>query len=260
MNKSIGIGIAAACLGLAGCTVNVPGGSWGKTVKGTGTSRTETFQLDEFSKIDVGGVMTVNVEVGPEQSVKVEADEAVFDILTTESQNGTLQLGMEGNCDTKIETVVTITVPKLDGAEVSGVVNLTAKDIDSSTFNFGASGASKATLEGTVTELDVELSGAGKINLSALTAENLTLDVSGAGKVELPTGVQDAKFDLSGACSITGGEIVNLEVDSSGASKVDVQVTGDVRAEASGASTINVGPNANVVREDMSGASKLKQN
>ena len=71
--------------------------------------------------------MQVNVEVGPEYSMTIDADEAFFDILKTELTNGTLKIESEGNVETKIDTVVTITMPELDGVSLSGAVAFTGK-------------------------------------------------------------------------------------------------------------------------------------
>ncbi|MEQ1923480.1 MAG: DUF2807 domain-containing protein, partial [Pyrinomonadaceae bacterium] len=110
--------------------------------------------------------------------------------------------------------------PNIDNLEVSGVANVTLNDIKN---------------EG----LTIDSSGASKIKISGETAK-LTVDVSGASKIDAET--------------LTTG---NANIDASGASNVTVNVTGDLRAEASGASRISYTGTPTNITKDTSGASKV---
>ena len=118
--------------------------------------------------------------------------------------------------------IVRVSAPDIDKLEVSGVANVTVTDLKNPALAIDSSGASKVKVAGETSKLTVDVSGATKID-----AENL--------------------------------KAVDATVDASGASNVSVNVTGQLRAEGSGASKISyVGTPANIV-QDMHGASCVSQ-
>lgn len=259
MNKWIGLGLAAAALGIVGCVggLDLPGSA--KVVKGTGNARTESFSLDKFQSIRVGGAMKVVVLVGGEQDVKVVGDEALFDLLTIKVVGGELRIETEGVVESDVETVVTISMADLNKLDLSGAVTLDAEGVDTDALTLDMSGASTVTLQGNVDALTVDASGATKGLLTALATNDVELDGSGAVKFEFGDVPGILDIGLSGAGSVLAGEEGDLTVDVSGAAKVSARATGDVRIDASGACKISVGPDANIVHESVSGVASVSR-
>ena len=83
-----------------------------------------------------------------------------------------------------------------------------------------SSGASKINVEGTTVNLEIETSGASKIEAESLKAENVSVDASGASKINVAVS-NDLKVDASGASNINyTGTPKNFEKKTSGASNV----------------------------------------
>lgn len=234
-----GLLASVAVLLLAGCTFFPVRG-----ITGSGNLVTETYDFDNFTAVRAGSAFQVTIAQGDTYSVQVTADDNVMDKLIVESRGGALILEMRqpsvflGNVTLRAE----ITMPELeevrfsgathgsmtgfttDGAflaEASGASTIEG-DIESDSLRVDISGASNALLTGATRELEVHASGASKANLSGLTAEN-------------------------------------ARAEASGASRVEVNVSGELRAIASGASTVEYSGNPANVREDESGASTIRE-
>ena len=83
-----------------------------------------------------------------------------------------------------------------------------------------ASGASKVKVDGETKNLDVELSGASRLDAENLKSENVSVDASGASNANVFV-AGDLKVDLSGASHVNySGNPKNLEKSTSGASSV----------------------------------------
>jgi hypothetical protein len=112
-----------------------------------------------------------------------------------------LKISAEGKLSPSSPIRVHVYAPDIENLEVSGAANVVLNDIDNQALSIDSSGASKIKLAGDTAKL--------------------TIDVSGATKVEAE--------DLNTA---------DADVDASGASHISVNVSGSLRADASGASRV----------------------
>ena len=191
-------------------------------VQGSGKVATEQRNVSDFSKVDVGGVFQVEIIAGKEYSVEVQADDNLLPLIKTEVRGGTLQISSEKRFSTRNDIKVRITAPNIEG---------------------------------------IEASGASKVNASAIKSESLDVDTSGASKVSVAGEARQLNIQVSGASNIdaTNLNAVDADVDASGASKVSVNATGNLKAEASGASSVNYSGNPANVEKRTSGASRVNQ-
>jgi hypothetical protein len=190
-------------------------------IKGSGTSKTEQRNVTGFSEIEAGGAVNLEVETGREFSVSVEADDNLLQYIKTEVSGNTLKIYSEGKISPTAKLNVKISMPALEGLDVSGASDAKIMNVKADSLELKASGASEIDILGEANELKAEASGASEIN-----AENLR--------------VQSAVVDASGASSAIVSAIDKLEVEASGASKISY--TGEpknIKQNASGASSIN---------------------
>jgi hypothetical protein len=138
------------------------------------------------------------------------------------------------------------------------IENITIKDLE----RINASGASiiKMIDPFTVNNLKIDISGASTLK-GTIKSASISLDASGASAITLSGKSANANFDLSGASVVKASdfEIENCKVDASGASSVNVHVTKQLDAEASGASSIRYKGDANVKNSNSSGASSIRK-
>jgi len=190
--------------------------------KGSGNVVTEKRSVPEFSKIDVSSVLQVDFTAGQDFSVEVEADDNLLPLIKTESNGDTLRIFLDKKVSRHSAIRIRVSAPKIEAIEASGVSRVAAAGITGSSLDIDTSGASKVTVRGQVNDLKVRVSGASKIDAEDLKA-------------------------------------TNADVDASGASKAIVNVSGQLRSEASGASHITYTGNPASVERHSSGASKISQ-
>jgi hypothetical protein len=193
--------------------------SFGNRIVGSGVAKIEQRNIDDFQKVDVSGAMNVEVIADKDFNVTVEADDNLLGQIRTELDGDTLKVYSKGRISPKTKITVKISMPNLDGIEVSGASNVTASNLKNDDLEINLSGASKLKIDGKTT---------------------------------------NAKFDVSGASKFDGEnlEIENAEIDNSGASNVLVSVTKNLTADTSGASRVTYIGNP-AVEKNVSGASSV---
>lgn len=205
---------------------------WGKTsarifnfsidfggVKGSGNVVSEKRNIAGFKAIEVGGIFEVEVVAQKDFSVEVEADDNLMQFVKTEVRNGTLEISTDKKVSTK-NLRVRISAPDIDNLDVSGVAKVSVANLKNDSLKVETSGASKVKVDGETRNLDADLSGASRIDAESLRAENVNVDGSGASNANVNVS-GDLKADLSGASKVTYvGNPRNLEKSTSGASSV----------------------------------------
>lgn len=207
--------------------------NWGKTsakffnfsinfggVKGSGNIANEKRNVADFNAIEVGGIFEVEVVAQKDFSVEVEADDNLLQYIETEVNGDTLEIRTNKRISPKGRILVRVAAPNIENLRVSGASKLSLANLKNDSLKVDASGASKIKVDGETRNLDVELSGASKLDAESLKTENANIDGSGASNAALNV-TGDLRADLSGASKVTyAGNPRNLEKSTSGASCV----------------------------------------
>jgi hypothetical protein len=194
----------------------------GGHVSGSGNISSEKRDVSDFRSVDVSGVFQVEIVAGKDLSVEVQADDNVVPLITTELRGGTLHIELDQKVSTKNEMVVRITSPDIERLESSGASKVTISGVKNDSFSVDTSGASKVTISGETSQLNIHVSGASNIDAEQLAA-------------------------------------VKADVDASGASKVAVNVSGELRSQASGASRITYRGEPRSIDNHQSGAGSVSR-
>jgi hypothetical protein len=187
----------------------------------------EIRNVGRFSSIEVSGTISLYLSQGSETGVAVSAGEEKYNNkIKTEVKNGVLKISV----DAGVWNGFSWTNKKLK-AYVS-VVDLNRLEI---------SGASYATLANQLktNSLKVDISGASELK-GAIQVNNFDLDISGASVTRLTGNAKSININASGACRVNGFELKaeNGKVDASGASHITVTVNKELTANAGGGSSI----------------------
>jgi hypothetical protein len=196
--------------------------SIGRSVKGSGVTASEVRNVTGFKGVDVGGVFVVEIIAGSDFDVKVEADDNLLQYIKTEVNDGVLKISSTERIKSHEPLRVRVSAPTIESVEASGVCKVSLTGVKNNKLIIGTSGASKVTVAGETSSLTVDVSGASSVDGESLRAEN-------------------------------------ARVEASGASKVNVFVTGRLVSDASGASKIGYSGNPTSVEKNTSGASKVYQ-
>lgn len=206
--------VALIAVSLAGCNITINKTIVG--VQGSGTSATESRDVDDFDAISIEGFGNVNVDVGQEKSLTITGDDNLLPLIESTVANGKLTIRPKESINPKTEMVFDITVPNLNNVELSGAAKFELNNIDSESFELEMHGAGKVAANGTAAELDVEVNGASSVDLKKLEAAEVKIEMNGAasGKVHASESV-NAEINGVGTITVYGNP-----------SKIDKEING----------------------------------
>lgn len=211
-------------------------------IKGDGNVVKQEREVSSFSGIDVGGAFKVFLTQGDKESLTIEADENLLDIITTDVRGSTLKIGTSEDIKDYDELNVYITFKMIDELDVSGACQLSSEN--------------KFKLD----DLELDCSGASDVTLK-MSAKNIELDCSGASQVDLYGMGESMNLDLSGASHMDASdfEVGICDADVSGASHGKIMVKSELSADVSGAGSLKYSGDPQIKSHDVSGAGSLKK-
>lgn len=199
-----------------------------------------------FNKIIIAGGIDVYLTQSESEGVAVSASEQKFrDAIKTEIKDNTLKVYFDGDKTWSFKNRnlrAYISFRELELLNVSGASDVVVADeIRAPALSLKFSGASDFTGRVQVRKLDLNLSGASDIKISG-TASVVKINSSGASDVD--------GFKLTtDICTATA----------SGASDINVTVTNELTADASGSSEITYKGNPVIKSVNKSGSSAIKK-
>jgi hypothetical protein len=174
-------------------------------VEGSGTAATDIREVAPFTSVDLAGTNNVSISIGKEQSVNVQADDNLIDVVTTEVRAGQLVIDNQGNFRTRSPMSVEITLPQLSAVTMSGSGTLTVQGVRAETLSVRLPGSGVIRVSGTTDRLQVSLDGSGELRLNDLIATQATAVVSGSGLIQLyASEALNAKVSGNGTISYQG--------------------------------------------------------
>ncbi len=207
---------------------------------GSGNVIREERKVSSFNGIEVSGAFDIMLTQGTSNSVIVEADDNLMNLIRTEVRGNILVIDNKKPIAHSKSLKVCITFTDLKSIDVSGAVNLESQgkltlsdlvisgsgasdgklELDVQKLKIDCSGGSKLKLEGSAKDVDVDASGAVDLFAFDFPAENYKLDISGAGKAEINVS-KELNVDISGAATVRykGNPVKNVQ-DISGAGSI----------------------------------------
>lgn len=213
-----------------------------KGVRGNGNIVKQERNISSFSGLEVGGAFRVFLTQGDEEKLVVEADENLLDIIETKVRGGTLIISTNENIKQFKTMNIYLTFKDIDDMEISGACHLSGEN----KFRFN--------------DLDLDCSGASEVDIK-LSANSLNMDISGASSVDLFGSAERISLDISGASSLDAYELemVDCDIEVSGAANARISVNNELSAEVSGASKLRYKGNPKIISHEVSGAGSLKK-
>jgi len=219
---------------LSSCRINC--------VRGSGNQTSETRKVPDFTKIDVSGEFKLILKQDSSSSLTINADDNLLKYIKTTVTDGKLKIYTKKSICNSGELVVTIGVRHIDDIGASGAVTIES--------------AGKITTQ----DLHFDLSGATKVNMD-LNAANVHTEGSGATKISLTGQASSHHVELSGAGKLMAFDFVvgEYRIETSGATKCEINVLNSLSVETSGASKIEYRGNPKTINNDKTGASSVQK-
>jgi hypothetical protein len=141
----------------------------------------------------------------------------VLPFVTAEVSGNVLRLRNSKNYSVNEPVKFKISVPNIEGVSVAGAGKIDIKDMNNAKFEIDSEGAPAISVAGSTKVIDIDTSGAARIDTSKLHASRGIVDSKGVSKVDL--GVADQlDITVSGPSLVTyrGDPVVNKTVHGPG--------------------------------------------
>lgn len=242
--------------------------------------------VGNFNKIRVSSAISLYLSQGTAQGVAVSSDDQnAISKIKTEVRDGVLKIFVENGAwngwnwgNKHLKAYVTFTTLEL--LDASGASNIELTDpINVGDFKLELSGASnmRGAIKGS--NFDVDIDGASNARLSIsgnaikmsqsgasnykgdITVSKASFDLSGASVIDVDGTTSELVVDANGASNFKGGDLQaqNCKIEATGASSANINVTKQIDASASGASSIHYAGGASITNLDVSGGSSVKK-
>lgn len=188
-------------------------------IRGNGRIRTEERPISAFANLDAGGAFEIEWQSGA-PAIRITTDENLLAYVENDVSENTLRLRMREHVWPTHGIKVVISSPVRAGGRIRGAVKLTAKQLSGSSFALESQGASEVSLDGSVDQLLVDMTGASQLAADGLHAKTAEISTTGAGDAEV-TVTDTLKVVITGAGKVTySGNPPTIEKHITGAGSI----------------------------------------
>ncbi len=211
------------------------------------SAKEQNRELPSFSEIALRISAKLYVEQGDKQSIRIVASSETLEQIITEVKGRTLNIRFPNNNifkrwdPGKIE--IYISVPEVDGLNVSGSGDIISEDIQTRI-------------------IDLLVSGSGNIEIEKLSAERVNATISGSGNIKIMDGgvAEELKTKISGSGNInaSGFEAKNIDAQTSGSGNTSVFSNGTIKVKIAGSGNVYYEGNP-AIESSIAGSGKVKE-
>lgn len=154
-------------------------------ISGSGKVVSEQRDVSGFSAVSLEGSGNVQIALGPNEAVTVEAENNLLPLIETVREKSVLVIRMKANTSIKPTKPIhyRVTMKKLDGVTILGSGNITAPEITGDTFTVALPGSGDITIGGMANQVNLSLGGSGNIYCDKLKAKTVTAALNGSGNI-----------------------------------------------------------------------------
>ena len=207
----------------------------------------EKKALSGVTRLQLDGVFNLTLTQSDEESIEVEGDEAMIKKLLIDQDGDLLSLKME-------EDVV-------DGFFDDKNLRITISIKDLKELNYEGVGNVKTNGLFKVADLKLLGNGVGNLELE-LDAQEIDADFDMVGNIKLQGKANRAIFINNGIGNLDASQLIvqDMDVNSSGIGKVEVNCVGDLSLIVDGIGKVSYTGNPNIIKKEVSGIGKVEEN
>ncbi len=191
----------------------------GPPLNGNGETLEVSRSAKAFDRFEFAGSLSAELRIAEDHRITLRTDSNIHDAIKIEIEQGVLSI--RNSRDIRpTEFSLLIEAPSLDAAELSGASVLRLQGLQDTSLQLDLRGASAASLQGEIQELQLDMSGAANVSAEQLGARRIQVDGSGASTARVAAAERIAGR-LSGASELTVvGAASEVAVDTTGASQI----------------------------------------
>ena len=186
-------------------------------IKGSGKRVVEKRNVTPFTSISTEGAFDIEVTCQKDLGLEVEGDDNVLSVVTSEVSNNVLRLRRTKNYSSSEPVKFKISVPNLESLAVDGAGHVDIKGLNNEKFEINADGAPSIGVAGKTKLINIDTSGAGKIDTHNLHAVRGVVESKGVAQIDLDVSDQ-LDVTVSGPSSVyyRGDPKVNKTINGPG--------------------------------------------
>lgn len=190
-------------------------------VNGSGSVISENRFVSNFDRVSLSGSGKVFVTQGEETDVVIKGQPNILNEIKTEVKDGELRIGNRRCIRSYTEIEVYITTPNIRALNISG------------------SGYIQGQNDWLVNDLELKVSGSGKIQVSAV-GDDFKAFISGSGDIQIEGASQTFTTTTSGSGNIKAFGLSTQDCEStiSGSGDVEILVSDKLQARISGSGNV----------------------
>jgi hypothetical protein len=188
-------------------------------VRGSGDVEIEMRDHESFSQVVTSTFIDIDITVGEEFSVKVEADDNLIEYIETEVRRKTLYVDTRDgySLSSRNNVRVIVTMPKLTTVDISGSSDMLITGVSGEELEIGITGSGDITLEGEIDYVDISITGSGDIDARDLKCDEAYITISGSGDIDITVeSYLDVRVSGSGDVAYWGSPKVSRSISGSG--------------------------------------------
>jgi hypothetical protein len=207
-----GLTVVLLIVSAAGCEVDGD-----DTVRGSGDIVTEVREVSGFSEVHIEGSGDVIVDVGESESLTIEADDNLLELITTSVSGSRLVIEFDEPLRPSDAIVYRIGAIEFEAIAVAGSADVVAPNLACGTFSVAVAGSGSFDLGGTCDALDVSIAGSGDIDAGDLAVARADVSIAGSGDVLVnATDALDVSIAGSGDVEYLGDPAIEIDISGSG--------------------------------------------
>ena len=178
-----------------------------KAVKGNNNFTTETRKINGFDQLNVTGFFEITLTDGNEESITLEGESNLLELIETEVNNDKLTIKTEKYANINPNKRIKITIPfkEIQKINLTGSSEITSNkliknenftaiitgsgtisiNVEVENLESRVTGSGELNINGKTKNFEGKLIGSGKIIATDLSAENVEAGVSGSGKISI---------------------------------------------------------------------------
>jgi len=185
--------LVAGVVVIAGCS--------GPGIKGDGLITTTNRPIADFSALEVAGAYEIQWSSG-KPALTISTDQNLLPLITTSISGNSLHIDCKENLRPTKGITIIISSASLADVQLNGAVSVTASNLSGHDLKVESDGASSIIVNGSVTNLEANLSGTTKLNGTSLHTQTARVSLNGASYADV-TVTETLNASISGVGVLT---------------------------------------------------------
>jgi hypothetical protein len=195
------------------------GGCGYRGLRGNGIIASDQRTIAAFTILEANGAFQIEWQPGA-PSLTVTTDQNLLSRVETTVVGNKLLIEPTERLAPTHGIKVVVSSPGLTGVQLSGAVRFTAKQLAGEKFYIDTTGATRLTADGKVNQMIASMTGASRLDASALQTKIAELSLTGASRADVAV-AESLKVAISGAGKVNySGNPRTVEKEISGAGKI----------------------------------------